>query len=146
MVAVPSALDGLKRRADFLRIASAGMKWGTAVLVVQACKAGVAAKGAMPGDVATADERPRESARGASIRVGYTASRKVGGAVARNRARRRMRAIAREILPFEAKPGFDYVLIARPQTVECEFARLRADLRQALKRLKLARAASDAAA
>src|SRR5205085_871500 len=50
-------------------------------------------------------------------RIGFTASRKVGNAVLRNRARRRLRAVAAEVLPLHAAPGHDYVLIARGETV-----------------------------
>ena len=71
----------------------------------------------------------------AEIRFGLTASRKVGGAVARNRARRRLRALAREILPIAGRPGTDYVLIARAETLNRPHAALRADLERALARL-----------
>ena len=47
------------------------------------------------------------------IRVGFTCSKKVGNAVVRNRAKRRLRAIAREVLPNLGRAGFDYVLIGR---------------------------------
>jgi ribonuclease P protein component len=72
-----------------------------------------------------------------TIRVGYTASKKVGGAVVRNRARRRLRALAREVLAGEAAPGYDYVLIARAETATRDYADLRNDMRFALKRLRL---------
>ena len=49
----------------------------------------------------------------AGIRVGFTCSKKVGNAVARNRAKRRLRAIAREVLPELGQQGWDYVLIGR---------------------------------
>jgi ribonuclease P protein component len=133
------ALSTLARRADFLRIAGAGSKWATAGLVLQAC----------PRPAAPA-ERPDNA--GATvivstppIRVGYTASKKVGGAVQRNRAKRRLRALAREVLAAEAAGGHDYVLIARAATVARDYAALRADMRFALKRLRLSRR-TDAAA
>ncbi len=69
------------------------------------------------------------------IRVGYTATKKLGGAVVRNRAKRRLRAIAREILPERGISGHDYVLIARKLSVDCPFERLRKDLTYALKRV-----------
>ena len=72
-----------------------------------------------------------------TIRVGFTASKKVGGAVVRNRARRRLRALAREVLSNEAAPGYDYVLIARAETATRDYAALRNDMRFALKRLRL---------
>jgi ribonuclease P protein component len=68
--------------------------------------------------------------------VGFTASKKVGNAVMRNRAKRRLRALAREVLAQEARPGWDYVLVARPAaTVERSFAGLVEDLRLALGRV-----------
>jgi ribonuclease P protein component len=61
----------------------------------------------------------------------------VGGAVVRNRARRRLRALAREVLLREAQPGYDYVLIARAETATRDYADLAKDVRFALKRLRL---------
>ena len=65
-------------------------------------------------------------------RVGFTASRKVGNAVVRNRARRRLKALAEAILARQAKPDRDYVLIARHNTATLPFAALEAGLVQAL--------------
>jgi len=69
--------------------------------------------------------------------VGFTASRRVGGAVERNRARRRLRAAVRAVMPQHAEPGHDYVLIARKETLRRDFAALTGDLEKALKRLDL---------
>ena len=71
----------------------------------------------------------------AAIGVGFTASRKVGGAVARNRARRRLKAVAREVLPGAGRPGHDYVLIARAGTRTRPYIELATDLRTALQRV-----------
>ena len=69
-----------------------------------------------------------------TVRVGFTATKKIGGAVQRNRAKRRLRALAREVLATRAQPGWDYVLVARPEaTVTRAYADLRADLEQALR-------------
>jgi ribonuclease P protein component len=66
-------------------------------------------------------------------RVGYTASKKIGNAVARNRAKRRLRAAVHEILRPMARAGWDYVLVARPEvTIARPFADLLADLQRAL--------------
>ncbi len=81
------------------------------------------------------DSRPARKPR-PPIRIGITATKKIGGAVVRNRAKRRLRALAREILPLNAPTGHDFVLIARGSTPDIPFAALRADLLQALERLK----------
>jgi ribonuclease P protein component len=72
--------------------------------------------------------------------VGFTCSRKVGNAVARNRAKRRLRAAARAVLPETGRPGWDYVLIGRPEaTAGRAWPDLLADLRAALARVHAAR-------
>jgi ribonuclease P protein component len=68
-------------------------------------------------------------------RIGFTASRKVGIAVARNRARRRLRAAAGEVIPRHAAPGHDYVMIARAGTLTRPYQALVEDLKTALRRL-----------
>jgi ribonuclease P protein component len=69
----------------------------------------------------------------AGIRIGYTCSKKVGNAVARNRAKRRLREIARAHLPAAGKSGCDYVLVGRNTvTAALPFARLLEDLENAL--------------
>jgi len=126
-------LEVLARRADFLRVAGSGKKWAAAGMVVQACP--------MPGLRA---EKGASVSASPPLRVGFTASKKVGGAVVRNRARRRLKAIAREVLLREAAPGYDYVLIARAETATRDFQALRGDMRFALKRLKLLQAGTAA--
>ena len=69
------------------------------------------------------------------IRVGFTVSRKVGNAVARNRARRRLRAAVELVMPAHAKGGHDFVVIGRAETLRRPFAALVADLKTALERL-----------
>ncbi len=77
-------------------------------------------------------ERPEGEATG--VRVGFTCSKKVGNAVARNRAKRRLREIARLTLPALGRDGFDYVLVGRPEvTAARDFAALREDLERALR-------------
>ncbi len=68
----------------------------------------------------------------ALVRVGFTATHKIGGAVVRNRAKRRLREAARAILPLHARPGFDYVFIARGGTAQRPWARLLDDVKSAL--------------
>ncbi|WP_374274787.1 ribonuclease P protein component [Brevundimonas sp.] len=70
-----------------------------------------------------------------AIGVGFTATRKVGGAVIRNRSKRRLREAARALIPKHGVPGSDYVLVARQGTADREWLRLLDDVRSALTRL-----------
>lgn len=112
-------LRPLRKRPEFLRVARSGRKWVTPGLVLQAERA------AVPGDD-----------RAAGIGFGLTASRKVGKAVQRNRARRRLRALAKDILPRDGRPGCNYVLIARAATVTRPHMDLVGDLESALHRIE----------
>jgi ribonuclease P protein component len=70
------------------------------------------------------------------MRVGITVSKKVGNAVVRNRMKRRVRALVREVLPAEGVPGADHVLIGRNGGIERPFADLRTELVKALGKVK----------
>jgi ribonuclease P protein component len=135
---MPAILARLKKRADFLRVAGQRKKWATPGLVLQAAP--------VPQAPASATSEADASSAGFScsgqpgaqreiIRVGFTTSKKVGNAVARNRARRRLRAAVDEIFPDHARPGLDYVVIGRQETVERAYSLLLQDLRTALKRV-----------
>jgi ribonuclease P protein component len=104
-------MDRLKNRPDFLR-AARGIRRSTTSLTVELCPAPAPLCG--------------------HIRVGFTASRKVGNAVARNRAKRRLRAAAAAVLPLHGREGHDYVLVARTATLTRGFAELLNDLSGAL--------------
>ena len=70
------------------------------------------------------------------MRVGFTVTRKIGGAVVRNRMKRRFRALAREIMPDKGFAGSDHVMIGRTSGVERDFGLLRNELAGALDRLR----------
>jgi ribonuclease P protein component len=110
----------LRRRSEFLRVAGARRKRVTPGLILQVAET--------PAAVAAED----------GIRVGFTASRRVGGAVERNRARRRLRAAVARTMPGSALPGHDYVVIARRETLARRFADLVGDLETALDRVAAA--------
>lgn len=89
----------------------------------------------MPGFVLQAAPVPGDLALPV-VRVGFTVSRKVGNAVIRNRVRRRLREVARLVIPAQARPDLDYVLIGRQGAVSRDFRVLQQELVEALKRLK----------
>jgi ribonuclease P protein component len=70
------------------------------------------------------------------MRVGFTVTKKIGGAVVRNRMKRRFRALAREIVPEKGVSGADHVMIGRAKGIERDFSLLRTELTDALDRLR----------
>ena len=70
------------------------------------------------------------------IRAGFTVTKKIGGAVVRNRMKRRLRALAREILPTAGIAGADHVMIGRSGGIERDFQRMRSELSSALERVR----------
>ena len=111
----------LRRRSEFLA-AARGVRRARDAFVLQA----------LP--------RP-EPERAATIGIGLTVTRKIGGAVVRNRARRRLREALRLMLPGPARPGADYVVVARPAALTCPFAQLQ---RRSGGRLRADRSRSSA--
>jgi ribonuclease P protein component len=104
----------LKKRRDFLR-AQRGVRQRTGGLVLEVCST------------------PPEEGINGTYRLGFTASRKVGGAVERNRAKRRLRAVAGKMLPDSALERTDYVLIAKTSTLTRPFPMLLEDLAAAIR-------------
>lgn len=116
-VAAGRAMTTLTRRADFLAAARAR-------------------RASMPGFLLQARQRPAADGGAGAVRVGFTCSKKVGNAVARNRAKRRLRALARALLASRGQPGWDYVLIGREgATAILDFAQMHRDLSAALDRV-----------
>ncbi|NOT41729.1 MAG: ribonuclease P protein component [Alphaproteobacteria bacterium] len=106
-------MSRLLKRADFLRL-SRGRRWAAPGLMLQ---------------MAPTPEPHDE------LRVGFTATKKLGSAVVRNRVKRRMREAARAVLPLLGMAGHDYVLVGREATAERPFVALIDDLRQALRKV-----------
>ncbi len=106
-------LRTLKSRGDFIRLAG-GRKWAAPGLVLQMRESPDLLRPAL------------EAAQ--TLRVGYTVTKTVGGAVVRNRAKRRLRAAAAQILGRAGLAGHDYVLIGRKGTVDRAFVALLDDL------------------
>jgi ribonuclease P protein component len=71
-----------------------------------------------------------------AMRLGITVTKKIGGAVVRNRMKRRFRALAGEILPAQGFAGADHILIGRAGGIERPYDQLSSELSKALSRLK----------
>ncbi len=111
------SVDVLKKRSEFLRAAKAHHR-------------------ASAGFVLQGRKRDPEETASNTIRIGFTCSKKVGNAVARNRAKRRLREIARATLIPSGVSGWDYVLIGRAKTTaDLPLADLNRDLKKALVEL-----------
>ena len=106
-----SPLERLRKRSEFLAVSKTGERLVTPAFIIQVYY------------------RASEG----SFRYGITASRKVGGAVERNRAKRRLRALLKELLPQVACPGADYVFIARKEILRRDFSLMKQELCHAVK-------------
>lgn len=106
-------VETLRRRSDFLAARNDGIKVGGPLIGLQM------------RDRGAPDERPR---------VGFTVTKRVGGAVERNRMKRRLRAAARACLAPTAMAGCDYVLVARRAVLDAPFERLVRDVGEAVRR------------
>ena len=108
-------LSSIKSRKDFLKISTKGISSPQVGLVLQT--------------IANDDGNN-------NIRVGITATKKIGNAVIRNKCKRKLRVVANDILLDYAKENNDYVLIARTSTYDREIQLLKNDLVEALKNVK----------
>jgi len=107
----------LLRRSDFLRIQQAGRKWTARGLTVQ-----------LADHITRDDSMPR--------RVGFTVTKRLSkSAVVRNRAKRRLRAVAYDVLPPNARSGADYIVVGRPETLTRSYQELCGDLKWCLSKL-----------
>jgi ribonuclease P protein component len=117
-----STVPRLKKRSDFLRVAAYQRKVVMTTMIVQ---------------LAERSEVDKNEQALPALRIGFTASRKVGNAVKRNRARRRLRAVVDILCPSFNFSKEDLVIIARPTTVTAPFATVLRDFHQALTRLEI---------
>ncbi len=118
----------LLRRADFLRVASSKRKWVAPGLILQI---------APPPERTEAASPSSRSLPTQATRVGFTASRKVGNAVERNRAKRRLREVVRTVFSSGKVSPCDLVLIARRESLTRDFDLLIEDFKKGLQRWKL---------
>lgn len=132
----------LKTRPQFLKVAAARRKWVTPGLVLQAARRQHGDDRAAPVVREESGKGPEQAAASeaaaeedAEVRVGFTVTRKVGNAVARNRVKRRLRAAAAEVFPRIGRSGTDYVVIGRAATLTRPYDALCADLEQAIVKL-----------
>jgi ribonuclease P protein component len=124
--AKPPKLHRLKRRAEFLRAAS-GKRIHAKAFSLQMAPSVTAAPAAGAHDQGTPPGPPR---------FGFTVTKKIGNAVVRNRIRRRLKEAVRTLEPLPARPGHDYVLIARIDALRAPFAALKGELVRALGRIE----------
>jgi ribonuclease P protein component len=128
---MPAALDHLKKRSEFLAVAGTNRRYTTLGLVLQARP--------ISNDDRQVDAEGAKAYRPqASVRVGFTATKKVGNAVIRNRARRRLRAAVGDVMADVTANPADLVLVARQSTITRPYTDLKNDLRLALRKLGIA--------
>lgn len=118
----------LKTRRQFLAVARSGKRSVRPGLILQV--------GDKHGEGSKQPATGHRTAQRIGPGIGFTVSRKVGNAVARNRVKRRFRVLARDLLAEKADPARDYVLVGRRTAVTRPFAQLQKDMEQALQDLK----------
>jgi len=105
--------DRIKERSEYLAVAETRRKWITTAFIIQA----------------------KSNNNECSPRVGYTVSKKVGNAIKRNKARRRLKEVCRLVLPKAGQEGWSYVVIGRQAAIDYPFERLQKDMSWALAKL-----------
>lgn len=108
----------IKKRRDFLSATASGRKFITGSLILQMIK--------------RANDHP---APANETRIGFTVTKKMGGAVVRNRIKRRLREAARPVLAEYGQVGHDYVVISRHKALACDFLELKRDMEFAFTRI-----------
>lgn len=106
-------------RPEYLAVAATGRKWVTPSFILQASPPGT-------------NTDPKQAA---PAKVGFTVSKKVGNAVNRSRARRRLKEAARANFPANAPAGWNFVIIGRAAAITYPFEKMGADMRWALAKL-----------
>ena len=117
MTSKPNArLESLRKRKDFIAI-RAGRRQHSPSFVLQM------------------RERGEDNFAAEGVRIGYTATKKTGNAVERNRIKRRMRAVVHQVMPIYARQAHDYVLIGKRAALNTEFETMVAELGSSLSRV-----------
>ena len=115
-----TVLGKLRNRPQFLKVAAKGRKWVTPGFILQ---------------VRSHNYEERKIATHENIRIGYSVSKKVGGAVVRNRVKRRLRALVVKVISSYARVNKDYVLIGRKNAFDRPFDFMVSDMNWALRKL-----------
>jgi len=110
-----NTLGRLRKRREFLAVQKSGNKCVTSGLVMQAAES----------------DYPSET------RIGFTVTKKLGNAVKRNRIKRRLRAVVKDVLPGQVKPGYDLVFIGRATSADRPYADLKTDVMTCIEKLGL---------
>ena len=120
MSKVKKLVGRLKKRSEFINVTANGKKWVTRGFIL----------------VANAQREKSKPDLEYLPRVGFTATKKIGNSVVRNKAKRILRAISKEVLTSSNTPNWDYVIIARKTLTTSNYEDLKKDFRWAIKKLE----------
>ena len=118
------SITGLKKRSDYLKTSSARLKSVTPGLILQG-------RNHTPNEIRSNDL--------SDLRIGFTVSKKVGNAVSRNRVKRRLKAVAQNILSAKSPKHLDLVVIGRQNALKRSFSNLLADMEKALTQIQISK-------